>query len=74
MLAPAPESRQPDMHTSLIITAPAPTVSVAPVAVAASSVDLIALTQTLMEVVSEKTGYPVWKRLNPPWTWNPISY
>ena len=38
--------------------APAPMVNAAPVAVAASGVDLAALTQTLMEVVSEKTGYP----------------
>ena len=39
--------------------APAPMVNVVPVAVVASGVDLAELTQTLMEVVSEKTGYPV---------------
>ena len=33
--------------------------SPAPVAVVTSSVDLAELTQTLMEVVSEKTGYPI---------------
>jgi acyl carrier protein len=38
--------------------APKPVIQ-SPVGVVASGVDLAALTQTLMEVVSEKTGYPV---------------
>ncbi len=44
-----------------IMTPPisAPAVNVAPVAVDAPSIDFARLTQSLMEVVSEKTGYPV---------------
>jgi acyl carrier protein len=43
----------------VVVTSPAPVVNVAPVTVAASGVDLAELTHTLMDVVSEKTGYPV---------------
>ena len=38
---------------------PAPVLVNAPVSVAPSGIDLATLTTTLMEVVSEKTGYPV---------------
>ena len=49
----------PSIIIPAVMAPPAPAVSSAPVAVATSTVDLTALTQSLMEVVSEKTGYPV---------------
>ena len=63
--------------TSVIIPAgmapAAPAVSSAPVAVATPGVDLSALTQSLMEVVSEKTGYPVETLELPSMDVNPTS-
>ena len=49
----------PSIIIPAVMAPPAPAVNSATVAVATSTVDLTALTQSLMEVVSEKTGYPV---------------